>query len=142
MLYQVQCYFSEIYDNIKHLWQNGLLADLMLLFQWSRILKFPDTILFSKIDPLGMSILSPWLAMIITLPLRDTPFPKDTSPDTVRWSNCIMSGIVSNRFEKSPTYDVKNYLYNFSDFKCSLEIKYYFYTLFGVCAVSNVYLPS
>ena len=124
MLYQVQCYFSEIYDNIKHLWQNGLLADLMLLFQCSRILKFPDTILFSKIDPLGMSILSPWLAMIITVPLSDTPFPKDTSPDTVRWSNCSMSGIVWNCFEKSCTYDIKKYFYNCRDLKYVREINF------------------
>ena len=119
MLYQVQCYFGEIYDNIKYIWQNGLLEDLMFLFQCSRILKFPDTILFSKIDPLGMSILSPWLAMIITVPLSDTPFPKDTSPDTVRWSNCSMSGIVSNCFEKSCTYHIKTFLYKCRDLKCA-----------------------
>ena len=36
------------------------------------ILKLPDTILFSRQDPAGMSILSPWLAMTITVPLRLT----------------------------------------------------------------------
>ena len=30
--------------------------------------RFPDTILFSKVDPAGISILSPWLAMMITVP--------------------------------------------------------------------------
>ena len=140
MLYQVQCYFGEIYDNIKYLWQNGLLGDLMLQFQWSRILKFPDTMLFSKIDPLGMSIFSPWFAMIITVPLSDTPFPKDTSPDTVRWSNCTTSGIVSNRFKKSCTYGIKKFRYNCRDLKCALEIYNFIHSLEYVPYKSFTYL--
>jgi len=36
--------------------------------QWSRMRRFPDTILFSRKAPEGMSILSPWLAMMITVP--------------------------------------------------------------------------
>lgn len=36
--------------------------------QWSRMRRFPETILFSSIAPAGMSIRSPWLAMIITVP--------------------------------------------------------------------------
>lgn len=36
--------------------------------QWSIMRKLPDTILFSRRAPDGMSIRSPWLAMIITVP--------------------------------------------------------------------------
>ena len=36
------------------------------------ILRFPETILFSSTEPAGMSILSPWLAMMITVPFRLT----------------------------------------------------------------------
>lgn len=39
-----------------------------LWFQWSRILRFPETILFSRMAPDGISMRSPWLAMIITVP--------------------------------------------------------------------------
>ena len=45
---------------------------LKVSFQWSRILRLPDTILFSSTAPAGMSILSPWLAMMITVPRRLT----------------------------------------------------------------------
>lgn len=38
--------------------------------QWSRIRRFPDTILFSNIEPAGMSIRSPWLAMMMTVPCQ------------------------------------------------------------------------
>lgn len=38
--------------------------------QCSRMRRLPETILFSKIDPGGMSILSPWLAMMITVPCK------------------------------------------------------------------------
>lgn len=34
-------------------------------FQWSRMRRLPETILFSRQAPSGMSILSPWLAMMI-----------------------------------------------------------------------------
>ena len=40
--------------------------------QWSMILRLPETILFSRTEPAGMSILSPWLAMMITVPFRLT----------------------------------------------------------------------
>merc|ERR1740124_922233 len=53
------------------------------------------------IDPAGMSILSPWLAMMITVPLKLTPFPKVTSPDTVRWSSSSRSGMEPNLDRKS-----------------------------------------
>lgn len=36
--------------------------------QWSRIRRLPDTILFSSRAPAGMSILSPWFAMMMTVP--------------------------------------------------------------------------
>lgn len=36
--------------------------------------------------------------------LRDTPLPKVTSPDTVRWSSSSMSGILANLWRKSFTY--------------------------------------
>jgi len=32
--------------------------------------RLPDTILFSRIAPGGMSIRSPWLAMMMTVPCR------------------------------------------------------------------------
>lgn len=38
--------------------------------QWSRIRRFPETILFSSIAPAGISIRSPWLAMMMTVPFR------------------------------------------------------------------------
>lgn len=44
------------------------------MHQWSRIQRFPETILFSSKAPAGMSILSPWLAMMITVPCGRTPF--------------------------------------------------------------------
>jgi len=33
--------------------------------------RFPDTILFSSMDPAGMSIRSPWLAMMMTVPCEE-----------------------------------------------------------------------
>ena len=36
--------------------------------QWSRIRRFPETILFSSTAPAGISIRSPWLAMMMTVP--------------------------------------------------------------------------
>ena len=39
--------------------------------QWSRIRRLPDTILFSSWEPAGMSIRSPWLAIMITVPCRE-----------------------------------------------------------------------
>lgn len=38
------------------------------LSQWSRIRRFPETILFSSIAPAGMSIRSPWFAIMMTVP--------------------------------------------------------------------------
>ena len=35
---------------------------------------------------------------------KDTPLPNVTSPDTVKWSSSIKSGMVSKRFKKSFTY--------------------------------------
>lgn len=59
--------------------------------------------------PDGRSIRSPWFAIIITVPLRVTPFPKVTSPDTVKWSNSKRSGIAGNLVRNSLTYK-KNHI--------------------------------
>ena len=53
--------------------------------------------------PSGMSIRSPWLAIIITVPFNDTRLPNVTSPDTVKWSSSRISGIVANRPKNSCT---------------------------------------
>lgn len=58
--------------------------------------------------PAGRSMRSPWFAIIITVPFRVTPFPKVTSPDTVRWSNSNKSGIAGNLVRNSLTY-VENF---------------------------------
>lgn len=59
--------------------------------------------------PDGRSIRSPWFAIIITVPLRVTPFPKVTSPDTVKWSNSKRSGMAGNLVRNSLTYK-KNHI--------------------------------
>lgn len=46
--------------------------------------------------PDGRSIRSPWFAMMMTVPLRETSLPNVTSPDTVKWSNSKISGTVAN----------------------------------------------
>lgn len=33
--------------------------------------RLPETILFSSMEPAGMSIRSPWLAMMMTVPLEE-----------------------------------------------------------------------
>ncbi|GMT09370.1 hypothetical protein PFISCL1PPCAC_28530, partial [Pristionchus fissidentatus] len=54
--------------------------------------------LFSRIDPGGISIPSPWFAMLRwgrTPSLRLTFLPIVTSPDTVKWSSSSKSGMAS-----------------------------------------------
>jgi hypothetical protein len=43
-------------------------SKIVVFLQWSNILRFPDTILFSSVAFDGISILSPWFAIIITVP--------------------------------------------------------------------------
>lgn len=50
-------------------WHSSPSPDCALSWtQWSRIRRLPDTILFSSRAPAGMSILSPWFAMMMTVP--------------------------------------------------------------------------
>lgn len=76
---------------------------LMLMIQWSTILKLPETILFSRMAPLGTSIRSPSFAMMITVPFNVTSRPNQTFPLTVRWSSSRISGIPWKRLRNSLT---------------------------------------
>ncbi len=51
------------------IWQPGRMTQRR---QWSRIRRFPDTILFSNIEPAGISIRSPWLAIMMTVPCQNS----------------------------------------------------------------------
>jgi len=62
------------------------------------IFKLPESNLFSRTHPSGISILWPSLATTMTVPRRVTFRPKLTSPVTVKWSSSRILGIFLNLF--------------------------------------------
>lgn len=75
------------------------------MHQWSRMRRFPETILFSSMAPAGISIRSPWLAMMMTVPWINKTFGpawvkswwKIKPPLKVQLA-CFVTGIKSARF--------------------------------------------
>lgn len=59
--------------------------------QWSRMRRLPDTILFSNMEPAGMSMRSPWLAMMMTVPCEDEEEEEDKDDRDVQKCDCIQS---------------------------------------------------